>query len=495
MHMTALTHPFPFSIPSPTRFPGNFNLLFQTHSQPMATSADTDLDERIQILPQELQDIIFDFTLSPNSDRVIAVTSNYRAPSQLQISRKSRDVAAARYYSSNAFTFTTGKNTRQEVFYFIQKWVASLPRLHASMLRELRLPMLSKNELQLISRRAFSSGFVLRLRVDQIRYLVKEKGIDLEEEMESERKWCSLKDANDARVGGITTGWYCGMKTRLECRREITAKEGRGEWFEVNLRSMAWDTRYTAAGAGGSWRSLMANIFEPNQRYRIAFPWSEELIDRKVSMKHDFSVERRRSQEKVSSAWMYTCSPIDQNGHRYPSLKADYYDRPWAAPQAQVTPAADPRTLARSKTNLSLSRGYTYPIDSSNTSSDQAAQQSLACPTAQHSGSDSYVQPYYPQSLQIFVGDDGGNFEYAAVVFPGLVLILADHYTYTYSATTNRRHCCSSATADFSRGSGASALAEQRASGIFQTVKAEGLDRHDLIRYVEGSGPEILDIG
>ncbi|KXT03294.1 hypothetical protein AC578_4815 [Pseudocercospora eumusae] len=91
------------------------------------------LDGRIHAPPHELQGLIFDFTLSTDSNRFIAVTSNYPAPSQLQISRKSRDVAATRDYTSNIFTFVTKGNEYDDVFKFIKKlWTAQQAQVAAA---------------------------------------------------------------------------------------------------------------------------------------------------------------------------------------------------------------------------------------------------------------------------------------------------------------------------------------------------------------------------
>ncbi|KAK4618052.1 hypothetical protein CLAFUW4_11949 [Fulvia fulva] len=70
------------------------------------TSTMATLDSRIASLPQELQDIILDFTLSatnPLTGRA-EIAHDHRPPLSLQINRTLRSKFAAHYYSTTIFT-------------------------------------------------------------------------------------------------------------------------------------------------------------------------------------------------------------------------------------------------------------------------------------------------------------------------------------------------------------------------------------------------------
>ncbi|KAK4613918.1 hypothetical protein CLAFUW4_09470 [Fulvia fulva] len=89
------------------------------------------LEQRIQALPQELQDVILDFTVAVKSPNVITLTEThgkkYKPPLCLQVNRKIRRESEQPYYLRAAVTSTNPE--------LIQRFVASLephnrPRLH-----------------------------------------------------------------------------------------------------------------------------------------------------------------------------------------------------------------------------------------------------------------------------------------------------------------------------------------------------------------------------
>lgn len=113
-------------------------------------SAKPDSFERLQTklhaLPQELQDIILQYTCTvtpsarnsahvpplvdiPDSTTGVHVDKHYRPPAQLSIPRV-RELYAKSYYSTTVFNFTSRAH--------LVKWVLALPPAHRAYLTELR---------------------------------------------------------------------------------------------------------------------------------------------------------------------------------------------------------------------------------------------------------------------------------------------------------------------------------------------------------------------
>lgn len=63
------------------------------------------LDDRMQALPQELQDMIFECTLTTHATTpsTVVLTPAHRPPRELQINRKTRAAFASTYYSTTTF--------------------------------------------------------------------------------------------------------------------------------------------------------------------------------------------------------------------------------------------------------------------------------------------------------------------------------------------------------------------------------------------------------
>lgn len=69
----------------------------------MASSTD-DLAKRVQDLPRELFDVIFDFTFT-SGPSTVHVNKFYKCPSILQVSRATRTLTADAYYGNTTFSF------------------------------------------------------------------------------------------------------------------------------------------------------------------------------------------------------------------------------------------------------------------------------------------------------------------------------------------------------------------------------------------------------
>lgn len=122
---------------------------------------DTDINERIQTLPQELQDRIQDWTFAIDS-KVTQISRLYKTPKQLGISRATRQAFARAYYSHTKFMIPRllkaedGSEHPHPRMLYALKWLASLPHEHRSMISHIR-----------IERYWGSSGSARRRKVDE----------------------------------------------------------------------------------------------------------------------------------------------------------------------------------------------------------------------------------------------------------------------------------------------------------------------------------------
>lgn len=88
-------------------------------------SKEPKLAERVQRLPQELQDIIESWTFTLPNSRTVMIDSGYTPPSILRVDRATRSKLAAEYYDTN--------NTRfRELGGLAFKWLDSLSIEHKS---------------------------------------------------------------------------------------------------------------------------------------------------------------------------------------------------------------------------------------------------------------------------------------------------------------------------------------------------------------------------
>lgn len=102
----------------------------------------TTIEQRIQSLPQELQNEILDYTLVGGLPRApVTISADYRPPWQLSVDHRSRAIVQEAFYSGNLFVFYKAGGIRQT----IAAWYSALsqaPENHAERPRSLcRIPI------------------------------------------------------------------------------------------------------------------------------------------------------------------------------------------------------------------------------------------------------------------------------------------------------------------------------------------------------------------
>lgn len=133
------------SNPDSLLFPTTVTL--QSATTAMATQmAEPTLAERVQALPAELFNRIFEYTLAVDTgpDYIVHVDENYRPPVQLRINAPSSELAKD-YYSSNTFEFESDtyrlyKDDNSEKWLCL-KWLKSIPMLHRVRIKSIRYPL------------------------------------------------------------------------------------------------------------------------------------------------------------------------------------------------------------------------------------------------------------------------------------------------------------------------------------------------------------------
>ena len=97
------------------------------------------LDDRVQSLPPELYNTIYDLTFTAYSIQGanVELDSSYRPPSCLQVSKASRDEFAASYYAHTIFMFSQRASYTESITTGVN-WLVSLPPEHVAMIRCLR---------------------------------------------------------------------------------------------------------------------------------------------------------------------------------------------------------------------------------------------------------------------------------------------------------------------------------------------------------------------
>jgi hypothetical protein len=99
-----------------------------------------DLNELMHALPQELQDMILDFTLTTTLQVVRIDPKTYRPPPQLAIDRATRTKFAKIFYQQTLFYFAGPRFITGELGIRIDRtvyraWEASLSREHAAFIQ------------------------------------------------------------------------------------------------------------------------------------------------------------------------------------------------------------------------------------------------------------------------------------------------------------------------------------------------------------------------
>ena len=102
----------------------------------MATTNDPTLDDRIQSLPQELQDIILDFTVAVKPDQTIVIKSKLKAPWQLQINSATRKQNAPIYFGTSKFQ----TDLKLPIMHFgtLTQWLSAQDSAHRRMITTIR---------------------------------------------------------------------------------------------------------------------------------------------------------------------------------------------------------------------------------------------------------------------------------------------------------------------------------------------------------------------
>lgn len=91
----------------------------------------TTLSSALQTLPQELYDIIYGYTFTPN-DRHFTIDEFYRPPKALQVSRRTRELFAPSFYGSGSIFYVDTEE-------YCSRWMASLQSSHIDLLSEIRI--------------------------------------------------------------------------------------------------------------------------------------------------------------------------------------------------------------------------------------------------------------------------------------------------------------------------------------------------------------------
>lgn len=94
------------------------------------------LDSQIQSLCQELQDMIFKFVQDSQLASQILITSNYKPPTALRISRDTRARFAKAYYGRGYLEFVFDTSS---VFSPFLHWLDNVDYMHFEMMRDLEI--------------------------------------------------------------------------------------------------------------------------------------------------------------------------------------------------------------------------------------------------------------------------------------------------------------------------------------------------------------------
>lgn len=95
------------------------------------------LHDRVQSLPPELYDYVYDLTFTAFPTQHAELGSTYRPPSCLQVSKASRAKFAASYYAHTTFIFTHSASHTESITTGVN-WLVSLLPEHVAMIRCLR---------------------------------------------------------------------------------------------------------------------------------------------------------------------------------------------------------------------------------------------------------------------------------------------------------------------------------------------------------------------
>ncbi|KAK4494924.1 hypothetical protein PRZ48_014280 [Zasmidium cellare] len=139
-------------------------------------ASEVELEHRIQNLPQELQDGIFEYYLIIPAETVV-INKTYKPPAHLQINRAMREKLAKEYYGHITFTLEGDRSTVETT---CSKWLSSLPSQHLDIVARVRIESFhgKKEEWRRMTNNWLAHGFFLMrleakgvyLRWDALRY-------------------------------------------------------------------------------------------------------------------------------------------------------------------------------------------------------------------------------------------------------------------------------------------------------------------------------------
>ncbi|KAF7187473.1 hypothetical protein HII31_11213 [Pseudocercospora fuligena] len=151
------------------------------------------LEDRVQSLPQELQDMIFNFVVEVPSHDTIVVDESYRAPAALWLNKPLRTTTAQKYFTTNAFAF---KNMSSK---FFDEWVDSLDPDHCALLKDTRFEIYDQVSGDRVQRAMAMTGWLN----DCIKHL---------DENYPEVQWMALKaDWRVGKTGKVEWRSWTGM--------------------------------------------------------------------------------------------------------------------------------------------------------------------------------------------------------------------------------------------------------------------------------------------
>ncbi|KAF7191728.1 hypothetical protein HII31_06773 [Pseudocercospora fuligena] len=105
------------------------------------------IEDRIKTVPQELKDVILEFTLlaslKPSDQNVVSITRHYKPPWQISINHVTREPICQAFYGLSIFRVNATRFPqpwlRHESHEIATKWLSSLAPEYCSMIMELRI--------------------------------------------------------------------------------------------------------------------------------------------------------------------------------------------------------------------------------------------------------------------------------------------------------------------------------------------------------------------
>lgn len=124
-----------------------------------------DLQSRLDLLPRELYDYIFNLVFLPTNSRT-TIDTDYKPPSNLQVNHTTRKTAATQYFTLSEFHFTDHN--------LCMKWLLSQSNDHLMLLQSVYCESVSESQggLDLFNHEA-------RMHRERVVYRLRERGVEL----------------------------------------------------------------------------------------------------------------------------------------------------------------------------------------------------------------------------------------------------------------------------------------------------------------------------